>query len=139
VKRRIKKMASTYFGSSINESPVIVFPAGERLEDARGIALMIKDGAVVKPKAGTNVIGLSIIETDEIVEQGADVDIQIKDIGKWAAGAEIEAGVELATDANGKAVAAATGDFIVGIALSSATKAGTWVKVQITKSGYKTV
>ena len=29
------------------------------------------------------------------------------------------------------------GDFIAGMALSSADKAGTWVTVQVTKSGYK--
>ena len=128
---------STYFGTSINESPTIVLPAGEKLENARGIALCIQDGTVVKPKAGTHVIGISLIETDEIIEKGMDVDIQIKDIGKWVAGAEIEAGTELATDVNGNAVAAKAGDFIVGIALSNATKAGTWIQVQIINAGYK--
>lgn len=130
-------MASTYFGSSINESPTIVLPAGDKLENARGIALAIKDGAVVKPEAGAHVIGLSLIETDETVEKGIDVDIQIKDIGKWVAGEEITVGTELATDANGQAVAAKGGDFIVGVALSSAAQAGTWIRVQIIKAGYK--
>lgn len=128
---------TTYLGSSINESPTIVLPAGERLENARGIALAISGGKVVKPTAGTHVIGLSLIETEETVEKGRNVDIQIKDIGKWIAGEEIAVGAELATDANGKAVAAKAGDFIVGVALSSAEKAGTWVKVQIIKAGYK--
>lgn len=128
---------ATYFGSSINESPTIVLPAGEKLENARGIALEFKDGAAVKPAAGAHVIGLSLIETDETVEAGTDVDIQIKDIGKWVAGEEIAAGTELATDAEGKAVAANAGDFIVGTALSNAAEAGTWVKVQIIKAGYK--
>lgn len=130
-------MASTYFGSSINESPTIVLPAGDKLENARGIALAIKDGAVVKPEAGAHVIGLSLIETDETVEKGIDVDIQIKDIGKWVAGEEITVGTELATDANGNAVAAKDGDFIIGVALSSAKEAGTWIRVQIIKAGYK--
>lgn len=130
-------MPSTYFGTSINESPTVVFPAGEKLEAARGIALAIKDGAVVKPAAGANVIGISLIETDEVVEQGDDVDIQIKDIGKWAAGEEITAGTELATNADGKAVAAKAGDFIVAVALSNAASEGTWIKVQIIKGGYK--
>lgn len=130
-------MTSTYFGSSINESPTIVLPAGDKLENARGIALAIKDGAVVKPEAGAHVIGLSLIETDETVEKGIDVDIQIKDIGKWVAGEEITVGTELATDANGQAVAAKDGDFIVGVALSSAAEAGTWIRVQIIKAGYK--
>lgn len=130
-------MSSSYFGTSINESPTVVFPAGEKLEAARGIALAIKDGAVVKPAAGANVIGISLIETDEVVDQGDDIDIQIKDIGKWAAGEEIAVGTELATDAAGKAVAAKAGDFIVAVALSSAISEGTWIKAQIIKGGYK--
>lgn len=128
---------ATYFGTSINESPTIVMPAGAKLENARGIALAISGGKVVKPTAGAHVIGLSIIETDETVEAGRDVDIQIKDIGKWVAGGEISVGAELATDADGKAVTAKAGDFIVGVALSGAEKAGTWIRVQITKAGYK--
>lgn len=128
---------STYIGNSINESPTIVLPAGEELKNARGIALAISNGTVVKPTAGANVIGLSIIETDETVDKGTDVDIQIKDIGKWVAGEEITVGTELTTDKDGKAVAAKDGDFIVAVALSSASKAGTWIKVQIIKAGYK--
>lgn len=128
---------ATYFGTSINDSPTIVLPAGEDLKNARGIALAIMDGAVVKPTAGAHVIGLSLIETDETVEKGSDVDIQVKDIGKWVSGEEISVGTELATDTEGKAVAAKAGDFIVGVALSNATEAGTWIKVQIIKAGYK--
>ena len=128
---------STYFGTSINESPIIVLPVSEKLENARGIALSVQDGAVVKPTAGAHVIGISLIETDEIVEKGGDVDIQIKDVGKWVAGEALTIGTELATNAEGKAVAAKAGDFIVGMALSNATKAGTWIQVQISKAGYK--
>ncbi len=130
--------ANTYFGTSINESPTIVLPAGEEIQDARGIALVIKEGAVVKPEAGANVIGISVIETEDMVVQGEDITVQIKDIGKWVAGEEIVIGTELATDAEGKAVAASDGDFIVAVALSNATEAGSWVKVQIIKGGYKT-
>lgn len=128
---------ATYFGSSINDSPTIVLPAGDKLENARAIALAIKDGAVIKPEAGAHVIGISLIETDETVDKGNDVDIQIKDIGKWVAGEEITVGTELAADAEGRAVPAKAGDFIVGVALSNASEAGTWVKVQIIKAGYK--
>lgn len=51
--------AETYFGTSINESPTIVLPAGEELTNARGIAVAIKNGAVVKPAAGAHAIGLT--------------------------------------------------------------------------------
>lgn len=130
--------ANTYFGTGINESPTIVLPAGEEIQDARGIALVIKEGGVVKPEAGANVIGISVIETEDMVVQGEDVTVQIKDIGKWVAGEKIVIGTELATDAEGKAVAASDGDFIVAVALSNAAEAGSWVKVQIIKGGYKT-
>lgn len=128
---------ATYLGSSINDSPTIVLPAGDNIENVRAIALAIKDGAVIKPEAGAHVIGISLIETDETVDKGIDVDIQIKDIGKWVAGEEITVGTELAADAEGRAVPAKAGDFIVGVALSNASEAGTWVKVQIIKAGYK--
>ncbi len=128
---------TTYFGTNINESPTIVLPAGENLEYARGIALAIKEGGVVKPEAGAHIIGISLIETDETVEKGMDVDLQIKDIGKWVAGEAVSVGTELAADEEGRAVAAKAGDFIVGVALSSASDSGTWIKVQIIKAGYK--
>ena len=128
---------ATYFGSSINDSPTIVLSAGDKLENARGIALAVKDGVAVKPEAGAHVIGISLIETDEMVEKGMDIGIQVKDIGKWTAGEEITAGTELAADAEGRAVAAKAGDFILGVALGNASEAGTWMKVQIIKAGYK--
>ncbi len=128
---------ATYFGSSINDSPTIVLSAGDKLENARGIALAVKDGVAVKPEAGAHVIEISLIETDEMVEKGMDIDIQVKDIGKWTAGEEITAGTELAADAEGRAVAAKAGDFILGVALGNASEAGTWMKVQIIKAGYK--
>lgn len=128
---------TTYLGTSINESSTIILEVGEKLENARGIALAIKNGKAGKPEAGANIIGITILETEDIIKEGEEVDLQIKDIGKWVAAEEISMGTELATDAEGKAVAAKSGDFIVGVALSSASKAGTWLKVQITKSGYK--
>lgn len=128
---------ATYFGTSINESPTIVMEAGAEIENAQGIALAISNGKVGLPAAGTNVIGLSLFTNDEVIKAGDDVNIQVKDIGKWIAGEEIAAGDELTTDANGKAVKAAEGDFITAIALSSAENAGTVVKVQIVKAGYK--
>ena len=52
-----------YFGTSINESPTIVMEAGQKIEGAQGIALMIKNGKVEKPTAGANIIGLSLLQT----------------------------------------------------------------------------
>lgn len=128
---------ATYFGTSINESPTIVLPAKEKIEGAQGIALAISDGQLTKPTTGANVIGLSLFTNDETVEAGDDITVQVKDIGKWVAGEEIAVGDELTTNADGKAVKAAEGNFITAVALSKATAAGDVIKIQIVKAGYK--
>uniref|UniRef100_UPI004025474C capsid cement protein n=1 Tax=Lachnospira sp. TaxID=2049031 RepID=UPI004025474C len=128
---------ATYFGTSINESPTVVFPAKEKIEGAQGIALVIDGGELTKPTAGANVIGLSLFTNDETVEAGDDITVQVKDIGKWIAGEAVEAGDELATDAEGKAVKATSGSFITAVALSGATAKGDVIGVQIIKAGYK--
>ena len=53
------------------------------------------------------------------------------------AGGSIAAGKELTTDANGKCKEAGAGDYVLAIALESATEAGQVIDVQIVKSGYK--
>ena len=126
-----------YVGTSINESATVVYPASAALTDARAIAVVLDEGGVVKlPTAGANVLGITIMETKETVAVGADVDVQIKDIAKWKTAAAVKAGDELAADAAGKAIVAASDDFIVGIALTDGSS-GDIVSVQITKSGYK--
>ena len=130
-------MSKTVLGTAINPSPTVTFEAGADLSNARYCALALSGGKLVLPAAGANVLGIAIGETDELVKTGEDVDVQIKDIGKWAAGEAISAGDELATDAAGKAVKATSGKFIVGIALTAASAAGTLVQVQIAKMGYK--
>lgn len=128
---------ATYFGTSINDSPTIVLPAKEKIENAQGIALVIDGGELTKPTAGANVIGLSLFTNDETAQAGDDITVQVKDIGKWIAGEAVAVGDELTTNAEGKAVKAAEGNFITAVALSKATAAGDVIKVQIIKAGYK--
>lgn len=126
-----------YIGTSVNESATVVCPADAAITGARGIALALDEGGVVKlPEAGANVLGITVFETEENVAAGDDVDVQIKCIGKWMTAAAVKAGDELATDATGKAVPAESGDFVVGMALKDA-ESGSYVSVQISKSGYK--
>ena len=101
------------------------------------MALGLSNGKAVLPAAGAMALGISIGETDETVAAGEDIDIQIKDIGKWMAGEAIDAGDALATDAAGKAVKATSGKFIMGVALTSAAAADTLVQVQLAKMGYQ--
>lgn len=130
-------MGKTYLGTTINSSPTVVFPAGADISGARCVALALSDGKLVLPEAGAMALGISIGETDEDVAAGTDIDIQIKDIGKWMAGEAIAVGDELMTDAAGKAVKAASGKFVMGVALTAAATAGSLVQVQLAKMGYK--
>ncbi len=72
--------------------------------------------------AGKNAIGIVLPGCDDKVTAGDDLDVQIKDIGAWTAGAAVAYGDELAVGAGGKAVKATAKSFIVGIALEEATK-----------------
>ena len=123
-------------GTAINPSPTIVMPAKAAITNPRYLALAVDAGKVKLPAAGDPVIGIAIGENDTVAADEM-VDIQIKDIGKWIASGTIAVGAEVATDANGKAATAASGDFIVGFALTAASAAGDIIQVQITKSGYK--
>ena len=90
--------------------------------------------------------GTSINESPTIVlEAGKDIEgaqgiaLAIKNgkAEKPTAGEAVAVGDELTTNAEGKAVKAAAGNFITAVALSAATEAGSVVKVQLIKAGYK--
>lgn len=128
---------ATYFGTTINESPTIVLPAGAKIEAAQGKAVIISEGTAKLATAGANAIGLIPLSEDETIAQGDDVVIQVKDIGAWVAGEKIAVGDELTSNATGQAVKVADGNFITAIALTAADKAGTIIRVQLIKAGYK--
>lgn len=128
---------ATYFGTTINESPTIVLPAGAKIEAAQGKAVIISDGTAKLATAGANAIGLIPLSEDETIAQGDDVVIQVKDIGAWVAGEKIAVGDELTSNATGQAVKVADGNFITAIALTAADKAGAIIRVQLIKAGYK--
>ena len=108
--------------------------AGEEIQAPAFLAVGA-DGKVAT--AGKNAIGIVMPGCDDKVTVGDDLDVQIKDIGAWTAGAAVAYGDELAVGAGGKAVKATAKSFIVGIALEEATKAGQRIAVQIVKAGYK--
>lgn len=64
---------------------------------------------------GGNVIGVIV----EAAASGYGVSVQYCGIGKVVAGGAITAGDLISSDANGAANTAATGDFVVGIALNT--------------------
>lgn len=128
---------ATYLGTTINESPTITLPAGEKIEAAQGKAVIISDGAVKVATAGANAIGVIPLSENEVIEKGEDVTIQVKDIGAWVAGEAIAVGDELSSNETGQAVKATNGSFITAVALTAAAKTGTIIRAQIIKAGYK--
>ena len=119
-----------YLATSINESPTIVEKAGADLADVRGKAVKYADGAVVLAGAGEAAIGVGILTNDTDIKAGADVDIQIKDIGHVLAGGKISKGAELSADASGKFVTAGTG-YVLAIALEDAAEADTYIRARL--------
>lgn len=106
-----------YTSTTLNTSQVISLKAGAALEDVRAKGLKITDGAITLAGTGEDIIGVGLITNDENLTSGADVDIQIKDIGMVEAGAAVKMGDQLTVDATGRAVKATAGNYIFGIAL----------------------
>lgn len=128
---------ATILGTTINQSPTITLIAGEDISKAQGKAVKVINGKVVAATAGVNAIGVIPLSEDENIKKGSDVTIQIKDIGAWVAGGTFTVGDELTSDANGYAVKATAGSFIIAIAMMAAEEAGIIIRAQFVKAGYK--
>ena len=136
-------MAKNYHGVQINPSATIIEKAGADIADCRNrIMKYDENGNVVLATAGADMpVGIAIIEAgyNDIsgVESGKvkandEIDIQIKDMGVVLAGATIKKGQEVTAGADGLAVAAASGNYVLGVALENA-EANEYVRIQITK------
>lgn len=136
-------MVKNYNGVQINPTPTIVEKAGVEIADVRNrIMKYDENGNVVLATAGTDIpVGIAIIEAgyNDItgvesgkVKTGERVDILIKDIGVVLAGGTIKKGQEVTAGANGQAAAAASGNYVLGIALDNA-EAGEFLEIQIAK------
>lgn len=132
-----------YRGAQFNQSATIVELAGAAIEDVRNLIMKYDDnGNVVPATAGTDIpVGIALIETgyNDITGQesgkvavGDNVDILIKDRGVVLAGAAIKKGQEVAAGADGKAAVAASGNYVLGIALDNA-EAEEYLEIQIAK------
>ena len=136
-------MAKNYNGVQINPSPTIVEKAGADIADCRNrIMKFDENGNVVLAAAGTDIpVGIAIIEAgyNDIsgvesgkAKAGDDIDILIKEMGVVLAGATIKKGQEVAAGADGLAAVAASGDYVLGIALDNAA-ANEYLPIQIAK------
>lgn len=125
-----------YNGTTINDSATIVGAASAAINGGEFLAAKFTSGKIAKcGVSGESAMGIIIPGQDSLAE-GDDVTIQIKDIGYWKCAAVISAGAELMTDANGCAIVATSGGFILAIALEAGVS-GQIIKVQIAKLGYK--
>ena len=136
-------MVKNYNGVQINPSATIVEKAGAEIKDCRNrIVKFDENGNVVLAAAGTDIpVGIAIIEAgyndisgelSGMAKVGEDIDILIKDMGVVLAGGTIKKGQEVAAGADGLAVAAAGGDYVLGFALDNA-EAGEFLEIQIAK------
>lgn len=129
-----------YFGASVNQSPVIAEKAGEKIINGAFLAAKYDENGniVLCEKVGETAFGILLPDTAEEISQGNELTVQIKDIGLAKSGSEFKKGAELMTDNKGKLVEATAGSFILGYALEQSVSEGQFVRVDITKSGYKT-
>lgn len=136
-------MGKNFNGAHINGSPTISEAAGAAITDCRNrIMKYDSNGDVVLATAGTDIpLGIAIIEAgyndftgaeSGKVAIGDDVDIQVKDIGFVLAGAAITKGQEITAGADGLAAVAQAGNYVLGIALTSAKK-DEYCRIQIAK------
>lgn len=123
-----------YTSTQINPSPTISGEAGANIEDVRlkGVKFDENGKIVLASAAGEVIAGVAIITNSTDIVAGEDIDIQIKDIGAVLAGGDIKAGAELAVDASGTFVTAATGNFVAAIAMEPG-KAGQVVRAQMAR------
>lgn len=136
-------MRKNYHGVQINQSPTIVEKAGADIDDVRNLIMKYDtNGNVVLATAGTDKpVGIALIEAGYNdmsgndagkVATGDNVDILVKDMGVVLAGATIKKGNEITAGAGGKAAVAASGNYVLGIALEDAA-AGEYLNIQIAK------
>lgn len=127
-----------YINASVNGSATIAVEAGAAVTAPAMRAFSFDAaGQCVLSAAGAHAVGLALPDAAESLAVWDGFTLQIKDIGLALAGGAFAKGAELTVDAQGRLVAAATGNFIFAVALQKSSGAGAVVEVQIIKAGYK--
>jgi hypothetical protein len=122
-----------YTGTQINTSATYAFPAAVEIADPRNKAIVVTaDGAKVATGSTEAIMGVALITNDFPVKAGEDVHVQIKEIGYVKCGGEVTVGAALTANAEGLAVVATEGAYVLGTALTSGV-AGDIISVQIVK------
>ena len=125
----------SYIGSSISVSPTIAGTAAAAIENGAGKAVKYDTNGkiVLCSTAGESALGFLILQTDDKVEAGDTLTIQIFGIGMAVAGGTVAAGDLLAVNASAQVVKAADGNHIIGQALPVST--GGFISIQMLKGG----
>jgi len=111
-----------YLATSINESPVLAFPAGSGLGDVRGKAVSLdENGTLILTATGKIPLGIAVLGNPEQIAKDDAVTVQIKDVGCVKAGAAVKSGDALTTDSSGAFIPATSGNYYA-IALESGAK-----------------
>ncbi len=122
-------------GTVINSSATFTAVAGAEITGGAFTAVAFSDNAIVQATATLPPFGLLLAEVGNI-QKGEYVTMLYKESGLWKTGGKVNAGEALTSDAQGRAVKATAGKFILGFALEEASGADRVIRVQITKSGY---
>ena len=121
---------------TINDSPTMVFTTAESLSGGALTAVALGASGITTAGASSVAIGILTGENELPIPEGEDVNVQISGGGYWLAGESITAGDLLTSGAGGKAVKAASGDFIFAQAMTGGASSAA-VQVQIIRGGYK--
>lgn len=125
-----------FIGTSISTSPVIAAAAGAAIDNGAGKAVKFdaSGNIVLCSVAGEAALGVLILQHADKIATGDTVTVQIERQGQAVAGGTIAAGDLLTVAATGAVVKAATGNYVLGQALSAGV-AGGFVNIQIFKGG----
>lgn len=103
--------------SFISEGPVATLEAAADLS-AKQYYIVDCTAAKKVNLAGDGAVCIGVLENEP--ESGEAASVRIYGIAQVSAGAAISAGALVASDANGQAVTATTGEFSIGVALEAA-------------------
>lgn len=136
-------MDKQYLNAFINNSATIRDALAADITDASHKAVAYdSDGKLILPAAdGDPAIGVLLSDTPAddsgVTKAETEVDVLIKNIGLALAGGAVKKGEHLTATATGAVTKAATGNYILGTAMTEATAEGELVQIQLTHSGYE--
>ena len=106
----------------LNTGGDIAFAAGADLSAKRNLIVKLHSTAMQVVVAGAGELSLGVLLNNP-AEAGREATVRTTGIAKVAAGAAVTLGADVAADAAGKCVAATSGDFPIGIAMSAVSNA----------------